>query len=311
MTRSGSTTTRIYHVRFWGLWLGLALMWLLVQLPHALQMRLSRRIGQLLHLLAHERRRVAETNIGLCFPERSPDDRKRLVQATFESFGMSIMETGTAWLRGVDHLENRCEISGLEHLAQAHSSGRGVLLIGAHFSTLDLAGALAARHIQMDVVYRPSTNPVFEWLQQRGRRRHFGRTYRKSQTRDIIRGLREGRTIWYAQDQNFSRRVAIFAPFFGIPAATIRGATRLVTLSNATAIFFSHFRLDGGRRYRLDFAPMPDSFPGDDEAADAAHINRLIENALREHPEQYLWLHRRFKTRPAGEPPIYAARGWK
>jgi Kdo2-lipid IVA lauroyltransferase/acyltransferase len=304
MTRPAPTAS-IYQPRYWGLWPGIGLLWLLVRLPHSTQLWLGRRLGQVLYHFARARRRIAETNIALCFPELATTEQGQLVRATFESFAISVMETGTAWLRGVDHLADCYEIRGLEHIEQARSEGRGVLLIGAHFPTLDLAGALATRHMQMDVVYRRSSNPVFDWLQRRGRERHFSRIYSKTQTRDIIRGLRAGRTIWYAQDQNFSRRLAVFAPFFGIQAATIRGTSRLVAMTGARAVFCSHFRLDGGRHYVIDFSPALEDFPGIDEAADAARINRLIEAALQAHPEQYLWLHRRFKTRPEGEPAIY------
>lgn len=296
--------TSIYHPRYWGLWTGIGLFWLLARLPHALQLRFGRGFGRMLYHLARKRRRITETNIALCFPHLDPAGQSQLVRAAFESSGMGIVETAIAWLRGVDHLADRHEIHGLEHLEQARAGGRGVLLLGAHFSTLDIAGALTSRHIELDVVERRNPHPVWEYLQRRGREQYFGRIYYKSETRDIIRGLQEGRIVWYAQDQNVGRRQAIFAPFFGIQAATSRGAARLATITGARVLFYSYFRLDGGRRYRLVFSPL-DDFPSGDEIADATRINRLIETALQEHPEQYWWLHRRFKTRPPGEASIY------
>ncbi len=305
MTTLTSFTTAL-HPRIWGVRLGIGLLWLLVRLPHDWQLRLGRWLGRLLHAVARERRQITATNIRLCFPEYSVAARARLVRDTFESYGMSIFETGTAWLRGVDHLRSRATISGIEHIKAAQAEGRGVLIIGAHFSTIDIAGALVAPHLAMDVIYRPSRNPVFDHLIRTGRGRYFGAVLGKEDMRGIIRGLREGRAIWYAADQNYAKRHSVFAPFFGVQAATIRGTSRLVNMTGAAAVFCSHFREAGGQRYRIDFSPVLDNFPAAAEVDDARRVNQLIEAALANHPEQYLWLHRRFKTRPDGEPAIYS-----
>ncbi|MDZ7737134.1 MAG: lipid A biosynthesis acyltransferase [Gammaproteobacteria bacterium] len=273
--------------------------------PMTLQLRLGAMLGRLLHRLARERRRITAINIRLCFPELSAAEQARLVRAAFESYGMNVFETATAWLRGVEHLRDRAEINGIEHIKAAQAQGRGVLIIGAHFSTIDISGALVEPYLAMDVIYRPSRNPVFDRLIRQGRGRYFGAVLSKEDTRGIIRDLREGRAIWYAADQNYARRHSVFAPFFGTQAATIRGTSRLVSMTGAVAVFCSHFRLDGGRRYRVDFSPVLEDFPSSSEVEDATRINQMIETALADHPEQYLWLHRRFKTRPEGEPEVY------
>lgn len=301
LTRLGG----VVHPRYWGVHAGIGLLWLLVHLPHDLQLKLGRLLGRLLHALARERRRITAINIGLCYPDLSPAGQAERVRAAFESYGMSVFETGTAWLRGVEHLQDRAEITGIEHIKAAQAAGHGVLIIGAHFSTIDIAGALVAPHLTMDVIYRPSRNPVFDRLIRNGRGRYFGNVLGKEDTRGIIRSLREGRAVWYAADQNYARRHSVFAPFFGIQAATIRGTSRLVSMTGATAVFCSHFRIDGGSRYRIDFSPVLENFPSSSEIEDARRINQLIETELARHPEQYLWLHRRFKTRPEGEPAVY------
>jgi len=295
----------ILHPRNWPVHLGIGILWLLVRLPHDAQLRLGRTLGRVLYRLAGERRRIAATNIRLCFPDLSAAQQEQRVRSAFESYGMTIFETGTTWLRGVEHLHERADIRGIEHIRAAQDGGLGVLIIGAHFSTIDIAGALVAPYLSMDVIYRPSRNPAFDRLIRRGRGRYFGSVIGKEDTRSMIRGLRGGRAIWYAADQNYARRHSVFAPFFGIQAATIRGTSRLVEITGAAAIFCSHFRLDGGRRYQVDFSPVLEDFPSGDEAEDARRVNRLIEAALADHPEQYLWLHRRFKTRPENEAPIY------
>lgn len=293
------------HPREWGVRLSIGLLWLLVRLPHNWQMRLGRLLGRMLYHFARQRRQITTTNIRLCFPELPATEQETRVRAAFASYGMSIFETGCAWLRGVDHLQARAELSGIEHIQAARAAGRGVLIIGAHFSTIDIAGSLVAPHLEMDVVYRPSRTPVFDKLIRHSRQRYFGAVISKQDTRSIIRRLKGGRAIWYAADQNYAERHSVFAPFFGIQAATIRGTSRLVKMTGAVAVFCSHFRINNGERYRVDFSPPLENFPSDSEVEDAARINKLIENALQAYPEQYLWLHRRFKTRPQGAPAIY------
>lgn len=289
----------------WAVRAASGLLWLLVRLPHRWQMRLGGWLGGLIYRLARERRHIATTNIRLCFPVLSAAEQKKRVRTAFASYGMSIFETGTAWMRGVDHLHEQADVRGVEHVLAAQAGGRGVLIIGAHFSTIDIAGALIAPHLNMDVIYRPSRTPAFDELIQSGRRRYFGNVIAKQDTRSIIHALKAGRAVWYAADQNYAERHSVFAPFFGTQAATIRGTSRLVSMTGASAVFLSHFRIDNGRRYRVEFSPVLENFPGSSEIEDATRINHLIETALADHPEQYLWLHRRFKTRPQGEAGIY------
>jgi KDO2-lipid IV(A) lauroyltransferase len=296
---NGAWTHRKLHApRYWPLWLGIGCLWLIARFPHPWQLAIGRGLGWLLFALARRRRHYATVNIALCFPELPPETQRRLVRDSFLSYGMSVIETGTAWLRGVAHLAERTEVVGAEHVRAALARGRGAVIVGAHFSTLDIAGALVAPHVRMDVIYRPSRNLLFDSLIRRGRSRYFGEVIDKKNTLQIARRLRSNHAVWYAADQDYGRRHSVFAPFFGIPAATIAGPSRLARLHGSPVIFCSHFRLDGGARYRINFSPILENFPGSDEAADAARINTLIEAAVREHPEQYLWLHRRFKTRP-------------
>ena len=218
---------------------------------------------------------------------------------------MTVFETATTWLHGTGHLAGYADIRGVEHIKNAQAQGKGVLIIGAHFSTIDISGALVAPQLHMDVIHRSSANPVFNKLIVKGRSRSFDAVIDKQDTRGIIRRLRERHAVWYAADQNYSRQHSVFAPFFGIPASTIRGTSRLVSMTGAVAVFCSHFRLDNGKRYLVEFSPVLENFPGNDEVDDATRINRLIEEKIRQYPAQYLWLHRRFKTRPGNETPFY------
>ena len=174
------------------------------------------------------------------------------------------------------------------------------MLIGAHFSTLDLAGALLSQAVDLDVIYRYNKNPVIEWAMRHGRERRFKEVIERSDARTVLTRLKDGHTIWYAADQDYGRKVSVFAPFFGVPAATITATSRFARFNSSPAVFISHFRDAATRAWSLHFREI-EAFPGADEIEDARRINEVIESEIRRHPDQYLWLHRRFKTRPEGE----------
>ncbi|MEX0951236.1 MAG: lipid A biosynthesis acyltransferase, partial [Gammaproteobacteria bacterium] len=177
----------LLHPRYWGIWAGLGLLWLLVRLPHRTQMQLGRWLGLGLYRLTRNRRHITETNIRLCFPARSAAAQQALVRDSFISYGRSILESGNALLRDTRHLQARTRVTGVEHIKAAQAAGRGVLMVGAHFSTIDLVGALISPQLDMDVIYRNSPNALFDWFIRRSRGRHFGNVWRKDNTRGIIR----------------------------------------------------------------------------------------------------------------------------
>lgn len=268
-------------------------------LPVDVALRIGGVLGAVGYRIARRRRHIAETNIALCFPELEPPARAALVRRTFRATGIALIETAMTWLRPVVPLRPRAHFCGLELLRAG--DGRGVLLIGAHFSTLDLAGALLALEAPVDAIYRPHANPLLQQLMADARTRAMGGAIERSDTRTIVRRLRAGRTVWYAADQDFGRRHSVFAPFFGVPAATITAGGRLARAGNARVLFLSHFRTEEPFAWHIRIQPCPDGYPSGDDVADAAALNRLIEHEIRRDPAQYLWLHRRFKTRPEGE----------
>lgn len=287
--------------RYWPTWLGVCGAWLIAHAPRVVQIGLGHAAGAALFRIAHVRRHIADTNLRLCFPDLSEQARTDLVRAVFRSVGHSAIETAIAWFRAPAHYAGRLDVTGLPHLLNAQNLGRGVLLIGAHFATLDFAGALLSLVADIDVIYRYNKNPVIEWVMRRGRMRLFGGVIERKDTRAVVKRLRKGRTIWYAADQDYGRKVSVFAPFFGVPAATITAGARLARLNGSPALFFSHFRDVTTGRWSIHFSPIIQGYPSGDAVADATRINRLIEAEILKHPDQYLWLHRRFKTRPAGE----------
>lgn len=293
------------HPRYWPTWLAIGLMRLGAWLPWRLKMAVGRLIGLCAWRFARSRRRITETNLALCFPELSEEERSRLVRETFIANGKGILETATGWCRDPEHLRHRVTFKGEEHMTQALAQGKGALIIGVHFSTLDLGGALHSLFFPADVVYRAHDNPLFERFMTRARRRIFGRAIDRHDLRGVVRRIKEGHAVWYSPDQDFGRDASVFAPFFGVEAATLKLTAKIARMTGAPVMPLIFHRNPGDETYTLEYLPALENFPSGDDVADATRINGLIEGAIRRHPEQYLWLHRRFKTRPRGEPKLY------
>ena len=295
---------RFLAPRFWPTWLQLGFFWLIAQLPVRLNQAVGYGMGWLLYRLAPARRRIAEINIGLCFPELDAQAQAQMVRGVINACGLSFAETAMALWGAVDKMRGRYEITGLEHIEKAQAEGKGVLLMGSHLTTIDISGLMMAYHIQADVLYRSHPNPLMSYAIARARSRVNEDAIQRNDTRKLIRNLRKGRIVWYAPDQNYASAQNVFAPFFGIPAATVVATSRIAQLSGAAVIPFFCYRQPGGR-FRLVVQPPLDNFPSGDDVADATRVNRILEDAIRVAPDQYLWVHRRFKTRPAGEPSVY------
>lgn len=269
-----------------------------------MQLRLGALLGLLLHRFMPARRRVVEVNARLCFPELSASERKAFVRQVFINNGIGAFETAMAWWTPQSHFDNRVVLKGREHLEDALKEGKGVLLLGAHFSTLDLGGLLFSRYYPVDAMYRPHENPLMEKIITRGRSRYFGQSIERSNIRAVIRALRKNRIIWYAPDQDMGPKHSVFAHFFGVQAATISATSRLARLNNSPVLMLAQHRLADGT-YELELFPVLKGFPSGDDVADAQRINDEIERAIRKDPTQYMWVHRRFKTQPDGKNRLY------
>lgn len=313
-SRSRHQPRPLWHPLLWPGWIALGLAALLSHLPTPWLSAIGARLGGLFERVAPSRRHIAATNLRLCFPELEQTQRAELQTQVFESMGISLMETLWSWLgnkhNDPKHIE-RCDFEGLDVLETAHSKGNGVLLVGAHLMALDAIGpALSAkmkqsRIGQIDVIYRYNKNPLIERAMVRGRGRLFPRVIEREDARGILQSLKDGHVLWYAADQDYGAKHSVFANFFGVPAATITGTARLARFRNSPVVLMSQYRDRSTHRWLVRFEPGPPNYPTGDETADATAINELIETAVRRAPEQYLWLHRRFKTRPAGEPKLY------
>nr|WP_314490451.1 lipid A biosynthesis lauroyl acyltransferase [uncultured Pseudomonas sp.] len=302
--------TAFLHPRFWALWLGLGVLWLIVQLPYRALLAIGRALGAVMYRVAGERRRIAARNLELCFPQYSSDERQRLLKENFASTGIAFFEMAMSWWWPKARLAKLAHIEGLEYLQAAQRDGQGAILMAVHFTTLEIGAALLGQVHTIDGMYREHGNPVFDFIQRSGRERHNldSLAVEREDVRGMLKLLRAGRAIWYAPDQDYGTKQSLFVPLFGIPAATVTATTKFARLGRARVIPFTQRRLADGSGYRLVVHPPLADFPGESEEADCLRINQWVEGVLSECPEQYLWAHRRFKSRPEGAAPLYEKR---
>ncbi len=296
---------KIYSPAVWPTWILVALGWVIARLPLSWIFKLGTYLGRLSHRFGRSRRLITQTNIRRCFPELNQAQQELRTRRVFEAVGIGALELTIPWLNPQRDLSQRFDIFGQEHLDEAVALGRGVILVGGHYAVMDVICQYFANLKYVDVMYRANKNPVWQWLQLRGRKHFFEGVIERSDTRQTLRRLKQGRAIWYAADQDYGRNHSVFAPFFGIPAATIIATSRFAKLNNSPVLLLRQTRDQANRRWQIHFSAVLDNFPSGDDSADAAHINRLLEADIRQQPEQYLWLHKRFKTRPIGEDAFY------
>jgi KDO2-lipid IV(A) lauroyltransferase len=293
-----STPSSLKHPSLWPTWFGVGLFWLIGQLPWNMLLAIGRLIGRLVWLIGGSRKNTALTNIRLCFPELSESEQSELARKCILSTGEALMETAGTFANKRINLGKRLEILGQEKMETALAEGKGVLLLGMHFNTIDVGSRLLGKVRPFSVVYRPNNNPVFDHVikESRSEVEHY---IDRDDLRGLVRHLKAGRAVWYAPDQDYGIKHAVFAPFFGVPAATITATSRIARMSGAVVIPIAHYRLPGGQ-YRIEFGDPLENFPTKDDLADATLVNQTIEKYVRKMPEQYLWVHRRFKHQPDG-----------
>lgn len=296
-----------WHPRYWPVWLALVPLRLLVYAPRSLQHGVGVLIGSVLYLLARRRRGIVATNLSLCFPELEPEERVRLARSTFHETGIGLIDTAVAWWASSERIRKRIEVRGLDRLERARAGGRGILLLGPHMTTIDFAGRALALDAESDVVYRKQKNPAWDRIIRGNRERWIRNVIERSDVHAIRASLLAGHVLWYLPDQDYGAKHSVFAPFFGVPAATVTATARLARIGRALVVPAAHWREPDGRCV-VEIGEPLEGFPSRDPVADATRVNAFVEEVVRAHPAQYLWSHRRFKTRPPGEPSLYAPR---
>ncbi len=274
---------------------------LMAAMPFWVQIKIGALIGFLSYHLAWGRRHVCETNLRLCFPEHSDAERKKLVRQVFRSNGIGFVEICIAWCCDNEAFRDRVQFHGLEHLRAAEAQGKGVLMFGSHLTTFEISGFLYSLVGDLNCTYRRNDkNPLFDAFMFNGRKRWYEGVYERKDIRGAMRCLKSGKTLWYAPDQDYGAKHSVFVPFFGNLAATITAGSRFAQFNNSPVIFFSHYRREDDSGYDIYFSPPLDNYPTGDEEQDGTIINKLVEEAILKQPDQYLWLHKRFKTPPPG-----------
>ncbi|HHH36763.1 MAG TPA: LpxL/LpxP family Kdo(2)-lipid IV(A) lauroyl/palmitoleoyl acyltransferase [Gammaproteobacteria bacterium] len=296
----------LYHPRLWPTWGGVFLLRLFALLPYGLILRLGPWLGRLYARVLPKRRLIAKTNIDLCFPDKSPEWREQLLRDSFDSLGITLLEAPLAWWAPTRRMSRLAHIQGLENLRQALARGKGVLLLSAHLNSPEFGGRLLVHEQPFAAMYRPSNNPVIDRMISKARLKWLPAIIPRHNARGAVRALKQGQAVWYAVDQNAGRRESVFADFFGIPASTNPATARLARLSGAVVVPFRAVRRKDGKGHDLYLEAPWENFPSGDLVADTQRVNDLVERWVRETPEQYMWIHRRFRTRPQrSDPRIY------
>ena len=284
---------------------GLLIMWLVVRLPRSLQYSIGRFIGKLLHRFATKRRHITEVNIRLCFPELSASEQRQLVKDVFAENAIGFIEIAASWFRSAEFLQKYLTVEGLDNLLSAKAQGKGVLLVGAHYSTLDLGALFVSTVSKLDSIYRPHNNATIDKIMLKSRHRFCENMVSKRNLRGVIKSLKNGSVFWYAPDQSYGEDVSVFAPFFGVTASTVKFTAKIAKTVDCPVVILSHHRKSDDSGYIVRFSKPLDDFPSGDDVADATRINLALENEIRKYPAQYMWVHRRFKVQPEGVESFY------
>lgn len=297
--------TSLLHPRHWPSWFAVGLLRLIALLPHPLIMGIGHAIGLLVYAFALRRRQIAEINLQLCMPGLDAAQRGTLLREHFISIGKGMVEVSMAWWWPQERLERLLRTEGLEHLPGADEK-QGTIFLTAHFTSMELAGRYLAHHTSGHAMYRRNENPVIQALIERHRGQFAQGIIERNDTRSMIRALKAGDLVWLAPDQNFGHKGKVFVDFMGVPAATHTATSRFARATGARVVPGVVLRERNG--YRLLVEPALEDFPSEDARHDAQRINDIFANWVHRAPEQYNWIHRRFKTRPDGGPPPYPAR---
>ncbi len=283
----------------------MGLLWLICRLPHRAALGVGRWIGRLAHRLAGTRRAVVRRNIELCFPELSTTERDALTRRHFEALGMSLIEMGIGRWASDEKLERLMVMDGLEHLQAAVAEQRGIILLSAHFTTLEASGRVLAKHCPpFDAVYRKNRSEFITELLRHGRELSASGTIEKRDVRHMVRSLKSARPVWYAPDQSYDRKGAEIIEFFGVPCMHTTATSTLARLGNAIVLpYFPRREADGS--YTLRVLPALADIPSGDLVADTNQYVAVLEEHIRSCPEQYFWIHRKFKNLPESYPNYY------
>lgn len=296
----------LLHPRYWLIWLGIIIIYIIILLPYPIIYLCGIQLGYIIKYTMKYRMHIIRCNIKQCFPNLSKKEQKKLINKNCISIGMAIFETGMAWFWPNRRIKRWCKIDGLNYILQEQKKQKGILLIGIHFLNLELGARIFGIFNPGIGVYRPNNNPLLDWLQTWGRLRSNKNMINRKNIRNIIKYLKNGEIIWYAPDQDYGAKNSIFVPLFTVSqTSTTIGTYILIKITNPILITYIPKRLKYGLGYKLCILPITKKISTSNKIDTIKQINKIIESIILLAPEQYMWLHRRFKTRPPGEYSIY------
>ena len=299
---------RFFAPRYWATWLGLGFLRLVVSLPYGAILAVGRGVGRLARRLPLPYAEIARRNMALCLPELGAAEREGLITRHFESLGIGLFESAMTWWAQDAEIDRLSEVQGREHLDAALARGRGAILLTAHFTTLQIGARILNNRIPISLLYKPTKNELLAHVSGSS----FARQARKAIQRDDVRGmiaaLKRNEIVWYATDQSYRKKGAAMVPFFGHPAATNVFTPRLAQMTGAQVLYYSTERLPGSAGWRAVIHPPFAHWPSGDPLADTQEYHAAIEAQVRQMPEQYWWIHRRFKGLAADYPDYYGPR---
>jgi len=295
------------HPRYWPSLVGLLLMWLSIFLPVSIQNGLGSLLTFITKPLLRKKQFIAQRNLEMCFPEMPAEQRAILLEKNQKATGMMLIETALSWWASDKQLQKRVTYEGLENLEAALAKNKGVILLTGHFTSMEMGGRLIMMKNPCYVMFRHMNNKLFNAVMMRARTHHSEGIVLREDPRSMVRALRKNKVVWYAPDQDFGLKASIFAKFFGITAATIPATGRLVKMSGAIVLPFVPRRDEKGH-YTLTIGKPFENYPSGDDLIDTQRVNDWLEQEIRKSPEQYLWIHRRFKTQPDGTHQLYGGK---
>ncbi|WP_423811304.1 LpxL/LpxP family Kdo(2)-lipid IV(A) lauroyl/palmitoleoyl acyltransferase [Pseudidiomarina gelatinasegens] len=304
MIEKPSFEPRFLLPKYWLTWLSVGLLYTISWLPYRWQLGMGRGLGRLLYRFLPRRAKIARRNLELCFPHMSATDIEHLVRKNMQNTGIAFFETGMAWWWPDWRIRRKLHVHGIEHLQAAQKDGKGVLLLLFHFLSLEVHARLHGFVKPAVGLYRPHNNAVMEYLQTLGRGRSNKYMIPRTDVKSMLQALNQGEIAGYLPDQDYGRKRTVFAPLFEVEqASTTTGTLLFADNANCAVLPVTCFRRDDGTGYDMTYYPEFENFPTGDNVADVTRVNRMIEFAIQQRPEQYMWIHRRFKTRPNPDDP--------
>ncbi|MCG3884453.1 LpxL/LpxP family Kdo(2)-lipid IV(A) lauroyl/palmitoleoyl acyltransferase [Photobacterium leiognathi] len=295
----------LFHPRYWGTIFFVGFMYAISSLPFKFQLFMGRHVGRLAIRFMPKRLATIRRNLELCFPDMLEVERETLIKENIDNTGIALFETGMAWFWSDRRVNKHVTIEGLDYLNELEKAGKGALMVAVHSMNLELGARAFGIKMSGMGVYRPNNNPCFDYFQYLGRSRSNRTLIDRKDVRTMLDALKSGERVWYAPDQDYGIKRSAFAPLFAVnDACTTTGTSLLVDNTDCAVVPFTMVR-DANDHYTLKIHCPVEGFPKKNEQCAAVFINKIVEKSIMAAPSQYMWLHRRFKTRPEGQKPLY------